>query len=272
MLPFAALMLVGSMLAVVLIVQSSDDGGFKPLPASEEIATPAASSPDGARIGNVCQGVFRRPAEGAARAFDPYYTKRSSAEGIDIVAGPKVADRAIREAEDTIERVFKNNDLEERLVAEGAYVIILDEAQNVLDMPEFSCLKNTPSENFLSHVCGVADLADYPVVTVSELDLTGSRSGPCRGLNILYHELGHLVHLWTLEPADYFEVPLLFQQALDVGKYRNEYASTNRNEYFAEGTQAFFHYGEVGGGKDRDWLEDYDPALFDLLSSVYNED
>ncbi|MEI2659871.1 MAG: hypothetical protein V9G11_07975 [Bifidobacterium adolescentis] len=47
---------------------------------------------------------------------------------------------------------------------------------------------------------GVAHRAHYPVVTVNELDLLGSRSGPCAGLNILYHELGHLVQGWTLGP------------------------------------------------------------------------
>jgi Mlc titration factor MtfA (ptsG expression regulator) len=74
---------------------------------------------------------------------------------------------------------------------------------------------------------------------------------------------------WTLGPEDYFKVRLLYQAALDAGKYQNAYASTNPNEYFAEGTQAYFLSGERNGEQDRDWLREYDPELFSLLHRIY---
>ena len=123
----------------------------------------------------------------------------------------------------------------------------------------------------MGHACGVADRADYPVATVNELDLTGDVKGPCRGLNILYHELGHLVQGWAVEPSDYFDIKIAYQAALDGGKYRTDYARTNSNEYFAEATQAFFYHLDPRGGRDRAWLKSYDPEVYAILERVYGE-
>ena len=171
----------------------------------------------------------------------------------------------------TVARMFQHNDLAQKLVEQGAYVVIADASQNILDLPEFGCLSGSPSGDEVGHACGVADRADYPVVTVNELDLTGDRNGPCRGLNILFHELGHLVQGWTLDPPDYIDVKLAYQAALDAGKYRTAYARTNSNEYFAEATQAFFLTVDPNGDEDRAWLKAYDPDVYAILSRVYNE-
>ena len=141
----------------------------------------------------------------------------------------------------------------------------------MLDIPEFACLQNEESEEFFEHVCGVADRATYPVVTVNALDLVGSRRGPCGGLNILYHELGHMVQTWGMAPADYFDARLLHHDAISAGLYEGDYAATNFREYWAEGTQAFFDHVNVSGDRDREWLREYDPALYDLLTIVYGE-
>jgi hypothetical protein len=108
------------------------------------------------------------------------------------------------------------------------------------------------------------------VATVNELDLLGDKRGPCAGLNVLYHEVGHLVQGWAVPPADYFDIRQFYQDALNAGKYRGQYAATNANEYFAEATQAYFLQADEGGRRDRAWLKDYDPAIFELLDQVYN--
>ncbi len=272
LLPLAAAAIVGMMVAVVAIQQRT---GGQSRPADTTV--PDTSQPAGSARpqlkpeSNVCQGVLHRPDPGQPHTFPAMYTKRSEARGITIVADAQVSDKAIEVARSTIERLFRSNELAASLVAEGAYVVIADRNQGVLDLPEFGCLTGTVNANFFSHVCGVADRADYPVATANELDLTGDSAGPCRGLNILFHELGHLVQGWALEPADYFDIKIDYQAALDAGKYRRQYAATNPNEYFAEATQAYFLYGEPGGGKDREWLKQYDPAIYELLHRVYGE-
>ncbi len=264
-LPLAALLVVGAMFLAVR------EGGSDVEQASTE--TPeAAATPNRPRLesdGSVCQGYLNRPDPSAERVFSDEYVTRVEVGGIYIVANADVSEEAVEAATETVTRFFANNDLEDVLVAEGAYVIIADGSQGVLDLPEFRCLDSASSQEFFTHVCGVADRADYPVVTVNERDLTGDRRGPCRGLNILYHELGHLVQGWTLDPADYFDIRQMYQDALDDGKYQGTYAATNFAEYFAEGTQAYWLHVEPDGGKDREWLREYDPALFELLDRIY---
>lgn len=273
LLPVAALLSVAAMLGGVLLVL--DGGGKIDVASPDPTATPDTNDTPRLRPNSsVCQSILERPGPDDPQTFSSLYTQKREAKGITIVASDEVSAKALDIAEDTINRVFRDNGLADALVAQRAYVIVADQSQGVLDLPEFGCLEDRLGANFFTHVCGVADRADYPVATVNELDLVGDRSGPCGGLNILFHELGHLVQGWTLDPDDYFEVKILYQAALDAGKYRRgqerEYAATNPNEYFAEGTQAYFASVERGGARDRDWLRGYDPDLYELLDRIYS--
>lgn len=264
----AILALAGT--AGVVLHSASDAAPAPARPAAETPLSRATPTPLAA-AGDVCQGVARMPDPGQPRRFSPEYTQITEAAGIAIVANERVSPRAIEAARKTVERFFANNDLETNLAADGAYVIVAASGQGVLDLPEFRCLDDREARDFFDHVCGVADSADYPVVTVNEDDLLGRRSGPCGGLNILYHELGHLVMGWALPPADYFDVRQYYADAMAAGKYRGDYAATNANEYFAEGTQAYFLHADLAGRRDRAWLRSYDPQLYDLLVRIYGE-
>ncbi|MGE3077214.1 MAG: hypothetical protein AB7N24_19395 [Dehalococcoidia bacterium] len=267
LLPLSALVIVAAV-AAVLFVQGNDSTPSQSAPA--EVETPK-SEPRLAPESSVCQGILHVPDPGSPRTFPAEYTQVRQVDGLSIVANANVDPAALDEAEATIQRIFQDNDLEDALAADGAYVIIADREQGVLDLPEFRCLDSSPNQAFFSHVCGVADRADYPVVTVNELDLLGDADGPCDGLNILYHELGHLVQGWTLNPADYFDIRQYYQDAVGSGKYRGEYASTNANEYFAEATQAYFLTADVEGRHNRLWLQQYDPQIFKLLQAIYGD-
>ncbi|MGE5595817.1 MAG: hypothetical protein ACM3S1_07260 [Hyphomicrobiales bacterium] len=272
LLPVAALLAVGIMLGVV-VGRESGGGPFQSVVSS---AAPADNGEPAARPRlepqqSVCQGILHRPLPGEERTFPSMYTQRIDVNGIAVVAPPGVAPEALETARATIEHMFAANNLDDALAAEDAYVAIADDTQQVLDLPEFRCLGTRPDSGVFDNVCGVADHADYPVATVNELDLEGDERGPCGGLNILYHELGHLVQNFALGPADYYDVRLMYQSALDAGKYDRQYASTNPHEYFAEGTQNYFLYGDPDGERDRAWLQQYDPDLFELLDRVYSQ-
>ncbi len=243
-------------------------------PASAATAEPNAAAPDPAYQpgASVCQGVLHRPSVKSERTFPAVYTKRVQTNGLTIVGDAKVDDEAMESARKTVDRIFLNNTLEDRLAEQGAYIIVADAEQGVLDLPEFACLIGQTSIDF-NHVCGVADRADYPVATVNELDLIGDRSGPCGGLNILFHEVGHLVQGWTLGPADYFDVKRFYQQSIDNGTYKRglDYATTSANEYFAESTQAYFLSQDPRGRRDRAWLQAHDPDMYALLTTVYGD-
>jgi hypothetical protein len=269
--PVAAALVVA--IAVTTVAWSRDGGGGQKSPSSRSDDSKQSSSlPRLAPESSVCQGLLHVPDPGQARVFPAEYTQRREATGLTIVADADVDPKAMDIAVETVDRLFKSNDLAAPLADDGAYVIVADAKQGVLDLPEFKCMsESAANQEFFSHVCGVADRADYPVVTVNELDLLGKRSGPCAGLNILYHELGHLVQGWAIAPADYFDIHQFYQDALNAGKYQKAYAATNANEYFAEATQAYFLTVEQGSGKDRSWLKTYDPQIYELLARIYGD-
>ena len=65
-----------------------------------------------------------------------------------------------------------------------------------------------------------------------------------------------------------------YEDAMAQGLWKGHYASTNPNEYWAEGTQTWFwsNYEYVDGDRrvqSPDDLEQYDPRLFALLARVY---
>ena len=172
LLPAGALAIVAGLAGVVVLAGRGAD----PVASGVETAAPAETPSTLPRLnseGNVCQGLLRRPDPSAPRVFAAEYTKRVEAAGLAIVANADVNDEALEIARKTVERVFQGNDLEVPLAEEGAYVIVAARDQGVLDLPEFRCLEGPDSQDYFSHVCGVADRADYPVVTVNELDLLG---------------------------------------------------------------------------------------------------
>lgn len=272
LLPVAALALVVAGAAALMLTVGL--GERDPADESPTASTATEAPSVAARAaGDVCQGILARPAAGSPRVFSSHYKTIDEQDGIAIVASDGVDPDAIEEAKKTIERVFRNNDLEKYLAEDGGYVIITRGNESLIDLPEFNCLEedSPAAANLVAHACGVADSADYPVVAVNEWDMTGDRRGPCNGVNILYHELGHLVQGWSLDHQDYLDVKYFYQKAMDAGRYRREYAATNPNEYFAEATQAYFHFIDRSSGKNRDWLEEYDPELYALVARVYGE-
>jgi len=258
------------------VVQSQDGGSGRmaAVPPATAAATATQAQPEdpptARQPGSVCQSFGDRPEPGEAPVFAPEYTQQRTVLGLTIVGNKDVDTRAFAIAEETIERMFAENDLVGRLVEAGAYVVIAAARQEIADLPEFRCLDEATAARY-SSACAVADLADYPLATVSELDLLGSRRGPCRGLNILFHELGHLVHAWSMPLADYYDARLLYQDAVDSGAYgRGAYALTNFLEYFAEGTQSYFLAVRANGARDRAWLQENDPELFAILGALYS--
>lgn len=264
--------------AISLLVTLLAAGGFtalrdQDLPWGSSQRTPGAEVVETVQAffapaaGNSVCGSTGVRAEGAE--LSSMYTQRVEADGIRVVAPEGVDPRALDEAVVTIEEMFAANDLAETLAELGAYVIVADDTQHVLDLPEFECLSQRADSHLFDHACGLADHAAYPVVAVHELDLLGDPAGPCQGLNVLYHELGHLVQNYALDAETKRVVKDLYEAATSAGRYRRQYAGTNANEYFAEGTQNYFHYGEPGKLRDREWLRDYDPNLYEVLALVY---
>src|SRR5262245_59881061 len=129
LLPIAALGIVGGVASFVLWGDESPDSQ----PASSAGDETPSSSPRLAPESSVCQGLLHRPQPGAPWTFPAEYTQQREAAGFMIVGNADVDPKPMDQAVETVDHVFANNDLEDGLVAEGAYVIVAAADQGVLD-------------------------------------------------------------------------------------------------------------------------------------------
>ena len=114
----------------------------------------------------------------------------------------------------------------------------------------------------LESSCGEENLLNYP-------------GDPYEGSNILIHEFSHSVHLDglnTVDPDFDDRLRKAFDAAIAKGLWKGTYASTNKQEYWAEGVQAWFNAQfEFLDINTRTKLKDYDPELAKLVAEVFGD-
>lgn len=229
--------------------------------------------------------------------LDPFYKKYTDALGIPIVSSEKVPDAALLVARDiTIHMLSKRPDLREAMIARKMRVGVMAQAESTTDVPEQRNWKKprrddprltTGERNNYDN--GIAKMTDKEYwdkrargmggnpTTCAEENLLGYPGTRYFGENIFVHEFSHAIMgigIRTVAPAFYAEIQEAYKQAMEKGLWKNHYASTNANEYWAEGTQTWFwsNYEYVDGDihvQSPDDLQRYDPKLYELLSRVY---
>ena len=94
----------------------------------------------------------------------------------------------------------------------------------------------------------------------------------------MLHEFAHAIHrfgLNTVDPTFDNRLQIAYAAAIEKGLWQGTYASSDRGEYWAVGTRAWF-YPNVGDssynyGNTRQALKEYDPGLAALLAEVYGD-
>jgi alpha-glucosidase len=116
-----------------------------------------------------------------------------------------------------------------------------------------------------------------PFSTCAEENLLNLRGDPYARENITIHEFSHTVASAIARTnPDWYRKKLAaaYEQAARGGAYGKSYASSNQQEYWAEGAQAWFDCANPrnsGGAATRDQLKAKDPALAELLTEVYGD-
>ena len=113
---------------------------------------------------------------------------------------------------------------------------------NLLDIPEHSDLK--PSQYWDYRARGLGATFARPAVTCGEENLLGIKGDPYAKENILIHEFAHALHqmaLIQLNPNFQKRIEACYKNAITEKIWEGTYASTNENEYWAEGVQSWFN-------------------------------
>ena len=203
---------------------------------------------------------------------------------------------ALEIAESIVEQMLTHRpDLARWLALNGYRVAIMAESESTTDLPEQAhwtrpdrgdprltrCERKhyderigklTDREYWNARARGMAG----PLTSGAVEDVLGLRSSRYWGETIFVHEFAHdvLAAVRAVDPKLARSVDSAFDKAREAGRWKNEYASTSVDEYWAEGTQFWFNSNRLAVFDGRRILDDtdlraYDPHLFAALGKAY---
>jgi alpha-glucosidase len=230
--------------------------------------------------------------------LDPYYTKFTWAREF-IVIGRQASDEAMLKANDTIRKMFAyRHDILKALIGDGAKLVVLGQAENLSNLPEF---KN----DSVTNVDLTARFFDYSpdkkLMVVAEENVLGNPYnngvGSCevirefakalyqvcgtrpadpkwddRGRDVQQYEL----YVKRLDVQFDQKLKQIYDAATSNRKWRGTPAINNSADYWAEGVLAYFDAtGQQAAPNDaphaictRELLKEYDPDLFALVNDT----
>ena len=167
-----------------------------------------------------------------------------------------------------------------RLRAARARVAIIGCTQSTSELPDQRAAgegSHCVSAADADRTRGLGGTAFAPVTSVGEENLLDIDGDPrYRHESILIHEFGHAVMNLGLDSAERRAVRAAYRSAINDGLYSpDSYIGSSADEYWAEGTQAWFGgtcRADVNEGwNSREALRAHDAALGALLASAYGE-
>ena len=214
----------------------------------------------------------------AEMKLDSFYKKYCDASGYPIVSSERVSDYALKEAAYLVDMMLSRRpDVRAAMVKSGSRMIVMAHDEYTTDIPEHS--KMRPKEFWDVRARGLGGSRMDPVCSCGEENLLAFAGDPYSTENILIHEFAHNIHLRGMVNVDRtFDKRLkqAYASAMSRGLWFGKYASTNKNEYFAEGVQSWFNnnrkpdhdHNHVDTRKE---LIDYDSGLAALCREVFGE-
>lgn len=229
--------------------------------------------------------VLLQDAVGAPPAelkLDPFYAKHLDAGGLPVVGSSAVPDAALVEARSIVLRMTsKRPDVVKTLLENRTRVAIMAKSEVTTDIPEHADLNKVyPKTDWNKRCRGVGATKARPACSGAEENLLQLPGDRYKGESIFIHEFGHTILVMGLDRGFRDEVDAAYRAAMQKGLFKNTYAATNLDEYWAEGVQDWFDanltatpangvHNEIG---TRAQLKAYDPALAALLGKVFVDD
>ncbi len=213
-------------------------------------------------------------------SFDPFYEKYCDADGIPIISSGEVDDLALQQAYYIVKSMLLAiPDIRQELISKGVYFGIIGKNEQQTSLPEYAHLD---SEYWDQRARGLGGALDLKITSSAEENLLCLREDRYYGESIAVHEFAHTISV--LGFGEDFERLLLefteiYESATEQGLWENTYAGSNIQEYWAEGVQTYFNtniQSVLGDGvhnrvNTREELAEYDPALYDFISNIFND-
>jgi alpha-glucosidase len=210
--------------------------------------------------------------------LNPFYDRILEDNGLIFVSSGRVSDYALMEAAYLIEHMLaENKSVREAIIRAKVRLVVMSSTERTTDIPEHAHLR--PAAYWDRRARGLGWSAGAPVVSCAEENLLNFAGDPYDGENILIHEFAHAVHeVAAARLSKDFDDRLneAYRNAMKQSLWKGTYAATNRNEYWAEGSQSWFdanpparfQYNDID---TRNEIKQYDPHLAALLKEVYGD-
>ncbi|MDC0038450.1 hypothetical protein OAJ78_02205 [Gammaproteobacteria bacterium] len=217
-----------------------------------------------------------------------FYKKYVSVKGIPIIAPRTVNKRALLKTGYLIQRMLAPKKLGKKL---AGYVTkyrnrmaIVPHRKNFSFMPERKGVRRGDSaaglrccEKWVFNKTKWRWEAFYGTAFTRESNALELSTGSDVGNSTAVHEFAHILDraVFSQEmPAVQRDIKRAYTKAIKAGKYKGTYAATKVQEYWAEGTEAWFatKFSDVNGKtyiKNRKELKKYDPDLAKVLKKIY---
>lgn len=210
--------------------------------------------------------------------LDVFYQQWIDVGGLPIVASRDVNPYALKEAAWLIRKMLEHRqDILQALVHNDIRFVVIADNEMTTQIPEYNDLK--PDFYWDVRARGLGARLPNSIASCGEENLLSYPGDPYRSENILIHEFSHAIHLVglkTVDPSFDGRLKEAFDSARKEGLWKNTYAITNREEYWAEGTQSWFNTNWTNDSvhnhvKTRKQLKKYDPKLGRLLTEVFGD-
>ena len=237
--------------------------------------TSPAVSPDSTTV-----AMSTKPPPAIKEKFElpDFYQQWYDVEGFPIVASDVVNPYALSEAAWLINKMIGHrSDLLHALAENKVRFSIMAYNEMTTAIPEHSDLK--PDFYWDRRARGLGATSSRPSVSCGEENLLNYPGDPYGTENILIHEFAHAIHqmgLSTVDPDFDKRLKGLYEAAMNKDLWKSTYASTNKEEYWAEGTQSWFNTNRENDAQHnhvskRGILKEYDPDLAELLTEIYED-
>ena len=206
--------------------------------------------------------------------LDPFYQQWIDVGGMPVLASVKVSPYAVKEAAFLISQMIGHRqDILQAMAEDGVRFSVMAHNELTTQIPEHSHFRPKFFNDRRSRGLG------GQTTTCGEENLLNYQGDPYWTENVLIHEFAHTLHnigLNTVDPSFDNRLGMAYDAAIKKGLWQGTYASTDRNEYWAEGAQSWFNINEEHGPlhnhvNTRAELKDYDPDLAALLIEVLGD-
>ena len=210
--------------------------------------------------------------------LDPFYQQWIDVGGFPVIASAKVNPYALKEAAWLIDKMIGHRqDLLQALIKNKVRFTVIGYTEMTTQIPEYS--HRRPAFYWDRRQRGSGGSA-HSAVSCTEENLLAYRGDTAPNGFQLIHEFAHIIHhagLNTVTPQFDNRLKIAYDAAMKQRLWQGSYASTNRDEYWAEGTHAWIDpkggssFKRVHGGNTRAELKQYDPKLAMLLTEIYGD-